>query len=341
MIVLVVDDSALVRLKVSEILRKAGFDVVTARDGVEMLEKVQKFDPDVITLDVNMPRMDGLTALEKLMKVRPKPVVMLSSLTHEGAKETIEALRLGAVDFIAKPSSGVDEIAEELVRKVRMAVTVNPNVVRLQNLRKMRGEVIRRDWRVTKDICVLVGSSTGGPSALEHVIPRLPSDFPAPIFVVQHMPPNFTKQLADRLNEISEIEVKEAEDNERVEKGVAYIAPGGKHMKLRKIFDIVRIKVVDGEPVNNVKPSVDVTADSIAQIYGGNAVGVMLTGMGEDGARGMKKIHDLGGKIIACSEDTCIVFGMPKAVIELGVADSVKPLFEIAEEIARFVEVIG
>lgn len=341
MIVLVVDDSALVRLRVSEILRKAGFDVVTARDGVEMLEKVQKFNPDVITLDVNMPRMDGLTALEKLMKLNPKPVVMLSSLTHEGAKETIEALRLGAVDFIAKPSSGVDEIAEELVRKVRMAVTVNPNVVRLQNLRKMRGEVIRRDWRVTKDICVLIGSSTGGPSALEHVIPRLPSDFPAPIFVVQHMPPNFTKQLADRLNEISEIEVKEAEDNERVEKGVAYIAPGGKHMKLRRIFDIVRIKVVDGEPVNNVKPSVDVTADSIAQVYGGNVVGVMLTGMGEDGARGMKKIHDLGGKIIACSEDTCIVFGMPKAVIELGVADSVKPLFEIAEEIARFVEVVG
>ncbi|MFN3383319.1 MAG: chemotaxis response regulator protein-glutamate methylesterase [Archaeoglobaceae archaeon] len=341
MMVLVVDDSALVRLKVSEILRNAGFEVVTARDGVEMLEKVLKFDPDVITLDVNMPKMDGLSALERLMKIKPKPVVMLSSLTYEGAKETIEALRLGAVDFIAKPSSGVDEIAEELVRKVRMAVTVNPNVVRLQNLRKMRGEVLRRSWKVGKEICVLIGSSTGGPSALEHVIPRLPSDFPAPVFVVQHMPPNFTKQLADRLNEISEIEVKEAEDNEKVSRGVAYIAPGGKHMKLRKVFDVVRIKVVDGEPVNNVKPSVDVTADSIAQVYSGNVVGVMLTGMGEDGAKGMKKIHELGGKIIACSEDTCIVFGMPKAVIELGAADSVKPLFEIAEEIARFVEVIS
>ncbi len=341
MIALVVDDSALVRLKVSEILRDAGFEVVTARDGFEMLEKVQKFDPDVITLDVNMPKLDGLSALERLMKIKPKPVVMLSSLTYEGAKETIEALRLGAVDFIAKPSSGIDEIAEELVRKVRMAATINPNVIRLQNLRKIRGGVLKRSWKVSKEICVLIGSSTGGPSALEHVIPRLPSDFPAPVFVVQHMPPNFTKQLADRLNEISEMEVKEAEDNEKVSKGVVYIAPGGKHMKLRKVFDVVRIKVVDGEPVNNVKPSVDVTADSIAQVYGGNVVGVMLTGMGEDGARGMKKIHELGGKIIACSEDTCIVFGMPKAVIEIGAADSVKPLFEIAEEIARFVEVIG
>ncbi|MEM3928282.1 MAG: chemotaxis response regulator protein-glutamate methylesterase [Archaeoglobaceae archaeon] len=341
MIVLVVDDSALVRLRVSEILRSAGFDVVTARDGVEMLEKVRKFDPDVITLDVNMPRMDGLSALEKLMKIQPKPVVMLSSLTLEGARETIEALRLGAIDFIPKPSSGIEEIAEELVRKVKMAIAINPNLIRLQNLRKIRGEVVRRNWNVSKEICVLIGSSTGGPSALEQVIPRLPSDFPAPVFVVQHMPPNFTKQLAERLNEISEIEVKEAEDNEKVARGVAYIAPGGRHMKLRRALNVVRIKVVDGEPVNNVKPSVDITAESIAQVYGGNVVGVVLTGMGEDGAKGMKKIHDLGGKVIACSEDTCVVFGMPKAVIDLGVADSVKPLFEIAEEIARFVEVIG
>ncbi|MEM0088553.1 MAG: chemotaxis response regulator protein-glutamate methylesterase [Archaeoglobaceae archaeon] len=341
MIVLVVDDSALVRLRVSEILRSAGFDVVTARDGVEMLEKVRKFDPDVITLDVNMPRMDGLSALEKLMKIQPKPVVMLSSLTLEGARETIEALRLGAIDFIPKPSSGIEEIAEELVRKVKMAIAINPNLIRLQNLRKIRGEVVRRNWNVSKEICVLIGSSTGGPSALEQVIPRLPSDFPAPVFVVQHMPPNFTKQLAERLNEISEIEVKEAEDNEKVARGVAYIAPGGRHMKLRRALNVVRIKVVDGEPVNNVKPSVDITAESIAQVYGGNVVGVVLTGMGEDGAKGMKKIHDLGGKVIACSEDTCVVFGMPKAVIDLGVADSVKPLFEIAEEIARFLEVIG
>lgn len=339
--VLVVDDSALVRLRVSEILRGAGFEVFTARDGEDAIEKVAKINPDVITLDVNMPKLDGLKVLEIIMKEKPRPVVMLSSLTYEGAKETIEALRLGAVDFIAKPTGGIEEIAEEIVRKVKIASNVNPSVIRLQNLRKIRGGVVRRNWKVKKELCVLIGSSTGGPSALEQVIPRLPSDFPAPVLVVQHMPPNFTKQLAERLNEISEIEVKEAEDNERISKGVAYIAPGGKHMKIRKALNVVRIKIFDGNPVNNVKPSVDVTAESLAEVYGGNVVGVVLTGMGEDGARGMKKIHDLGGKVIACSEDTCVVFGMPKAVIELGAVDSIKPIFEIAEEIANFVEVVG
>jgi two-component system chemotaxis response regulator CheB len=338
--VLVVDDSALIRLRVSEILRNAGFEVFTAKDGLDALEKVAKFDPDVITLDVNMPNMDGLRMLERLMKEKPKPVIMLSSLTHEGARETIEALRLGALDFIPKPSGGIEEIADELIRKITMVVKVSPNIIRLQNLRRLKGEVVRRNWKAN-GVCVIVGSSTGGPSALEHVIPRLPEDFPAPVFIVQHMPPNFTKQLADRLNEISEIEVKEAEDNERVRNGVAYIAPGGMHMKLRRALSVVRIKVFDGLPVNNVKPSVDVTADSVAQVYGSKAVGVILTGMGEDGARGMKRIHDLGGKVIACSEDTCVVFGMPKAAIEIGAVDSIKPLYEIAEEIARFVEEVG
>jgi two-component system chemotaxis response regulator CheB len=338
--VLVVDDSALIRLRVSEILRNAGFEVFTAKDGLDALEKVAKFDPDVITLDVNMPNMDGLRMLERLMKEKPKPVIMLSSLTHEGARETIEALRLGALDFIPKPSGGIEEIADELIRKITMVVKVSPNIIRLQNLRRLKGEVVRRNWKAN-GVCVIVGSSTGGPSALEHIIPRLPEDFPAPVFIVQHMPPNFTKQLADRLNEISEIEVKEAEDNERVRNGVAYIAPGGMHMKLRRALSVVRIKVFDGLPVNNVKPSVDVTADSVAQVYGSKAVGVILTGMGEDGARGMKRIHDLGGKVIACSEDTCVVFGMPKAAIEIGAVDSIKPLYEIAEEIARFVEEVG
>jgi two-component system chemotaxis response regulator CheB len=338
--VLVVDDSALIRLRVSEILRNAGFEVFTAKDGLDALEKVAKFDPDVITLDVNMPNMDGLRMLERLMKEKPKPVIMLSSLTHEGARETIEALRLGALDFIPKPSGGIEEIADELIRKITMVVKVSPNIIRLQNLRRLKGEVVRRNWKAN-GVCVIVGSSTGGPSALEHIIPRLPEDFPAPVFIVQHMPPNFTKQLADRLNEISEIEVKEAEDNERVRNGVAYIAPGGMHMKLRRALSVVRIKVFDGLPVNNVKPSVDVTAESVAQVYGSKAVGVILTGMGEDGARGMKRIHDLGGKVIACSEDTCVVFGMPKAAIEIGAVDSIKPLYEIAEEIARFVEEVG
>ncbi len=342
--VLVVDDSALIRMSVSEILSRAGMEVITAKNGREAVEKVLKENPDVVTLDIKMPVMDGLTALKLIMEKKPTPVVMLSSLTYEGARETIEALKLGAVDFIAKPGGVVTdlkEIEDEIVRKVRMAAETSPNIIRIQNLKKLKGlGVVRGKWKKTdKDVCILIGSSTGGPSALEMIIPRLPADIPAPVFIVQHMPPGFTKQLAERLNSISEIEVKEAENNERVRKGVAYIAPGGYHMKLRKAMDVVRIKIVDGKPVNAVKPSVDVTADSVVDIYDGNTIGVILTGMGEDGAYGMKRIRDAGGLTIASSEDTCVVFGMPKAAIELGAIVSVKPVFEIAEEIVRFLEV--
>jgi len=342
--VLVVDDSALVRVALTDILNKTkDIKVIdTARNGKEAIEKVLKLKPDVITLDIKMPVMDGLTALKIIMEKQSTPVIMLSAMTKEGAKETIEALKLGAVDFIPKPSASYDlsTIADELIQKIRAVATTTPNIIRLQNLKRFRGEVVRGCWNKCKgNICVLIGSSTGGPSALEQIIPRLPSDIPAPIFIVQHMPPNFTQQLADRLNSISEVEVKEAENNERVKNGVAYIAPGGKHMKVRRVFDIVRIKIVDGKPVNAVKPSVDVTAESVVQSYGGNVVGVILTGMGSDGAYGMKMIKDAGGLTIACSQDTCVIFGMPKAAIELGAIDSIKPLYEIAEEIVKFVEV--
>lgn len=342
--VLVVDDSALVRMAVTDILSKAGIEVVdTAKNGKEAVEKTIKLKPDVITLDIKMPVMDGLTALKLIMEKQPTPVVMLSSYTTEGAKETLEALKLGAVDFIPKPSGAIVDLSpieHELVEKVRMAATTSLNILRLQNLKRIKGEVVRGNWKVkTKDVCVLIGSSTGGPSALEMIIPRLPADIPAPVFVVQHMPLGFTKQLAERLNSISEIEVKEAENNEKVKDGIVYIAPGGYHMKVRRAINVVRIKIVDGEPVNAVKPSVDVTADSIIQAYGGNVVGAILTGMGEDGAYGMKMIKDRGGLTIACSEDTCVVFGMPKAAIEIGGIVEVKPVFEIAEKIVRFLEV--
>jgi len=297
--VLVVDDSALVRMAVSEILRKEGIEVVdTAKNGREAVEKTLKLKPDVITLDINMPEMDGLTALRLIMEKQPTPVVMLSSLTKEGAWETLEALKIGAVDFVTKPNAVIADfssISQELVKKIRIAASTSLNILRLQNLKKIKGDVVRGKWREkTKDVCVLIGSSTGGPSALEMIIPRLPADIPAPVFVVQHMPPGFTKQLAERLNSISEVEVKEAENNERVKDGVVYIAPGGYHMKVRRAANVVRIKVVDGEPVNAVKPSVDVTADSVVQAYGGNVVGAILTGMGEDGAYGMKLIKDKG-----------------------------------------------
>lgn len=342
--VLVVDDSALVRMALSDILTKAGIEVVgTAKNGKEAVEKTLKLNPDVITLDIMMPVMDGLTALKMIMERKPTPVIMLSTLTTEGARETLEALKLGAVDFITKPSGSLvdlSSIEKELVTKVKIVAGTSPNLMRIQNLKKLKLDVVRGSWGVkTKDVCVLIGSSTGGPSALEMIIPRLPADIPAPVFVVQHMPPGFTQQLAERLNSISEVEVKEAENNEKVKDGVVYIAPGGYHMKVRRAADVVRIKIVDGMPVNAVKPSVDVTAESVVESYGGNVVGAILTGMGEDGAYGMKRIKDFGGLTIASSEDTCIVFGMPKAAIELGGISSVKPVFEIAEEIVRFLEV--
>ncbi len=342
--VLVVDDSALVRMAVSDILKNAGIEVETAKNGKEAIEKVMEFKPDVITLDLKMPIMDGLSALKVIMEKRPTPVIMLSSYTKEGARETIEALKLGAVDFIPKPDGVLADystIADELIRKIHAVAENSPILIRLQNLKKMRGEVVRGRWKKkSKDLCVLIGSSTGGPTALEMIIPRLPADLPAPVFVVQHMPPGFTSQLAERFDSISEIKVKEAENNERVKDGVVYIAPGGYHMKLRKALDVVRIKIVEGKPVNAVKPSVDVTAESVVEVYGGNVVGVILTGMGEDGAYGMKRIKDTGGYTIASSEDTCIVFGMPKAAIELGAVISVKPVYEIAEEIVHAIEVM-
>ncbi len=343
--VLVVDDSAFIRTAIRYMLRDENIEVVgTAKNGLEAIKKTIELKPDIITLDIKMPVMDGLTALKKIMEIRPTPVIMLSALTKDGAKETIEALRIGAVDFITKPKALTDicSISKELIKKIKTVASSTPNLIRLQNLKKYKGGVVRGRFNrcEDKDICILIGSSTGGPSALEHIIPRFPSDLPASVFVVQHMPPNFTKQLADRLNSISEIRVKEAENNERVKKGVVYIAPGGKHMKVKRIFDkIVRIKIVDGKPVNAVKPSIDVTAESIVQTYGGNTIGVILTGMGCDGAYGMKLIKDHGGFTIACSEDTCVVSAMPKAAIELGAIDSVKPLYEITDEIIRFLEV--
>jgi len=346
--VLVVDDSAFVRMAIVDILKRAGdIEVVgTAKNGKEAVEKAIKLKPDVITLDVNMPVMDGLTALKLIMEKQPTIVIMLSALTKEGAMETFEALKLGAVDFITKPhgqfNQDLSDIEDEIISKIRNVYNSSPNILRLYNLKKFKGDVVRGEWNCSnkRELCLLVGSSTGGPSALEQVIPRLPSDLPAVVLVVQHMPKGgFSEQLAERLNSQSELEVKEAENNEKVRKGVVYIAPSGYHMKVRESLGVRRIKVVEGKPVNAVIPSVDVTAESVVKVYRGNTVGVILTGMGNDGAYGMKLIKDAGGLNIACSEDTCVVFGMPKAAIEIGAIHSVKPLYEIAEEIVRFLEV--
>ncbi|WP_135612982.1 chemotaxis response regulator protein-glutamate methylesterase [Methanococcoides sp. AM1] len=343
---LVVDDSALMRRAARDMLESASdIEVIgIAKNGKEAVEKANKLKPEVIVMDVNMPIMDGLAAVEAIMDTTPIPIIMFSSLTKKGSREALEALRLGAIDFITKPS-GLQEVAEiesELISKVRSIHNSNPNIIRLLNLKKFKGEVINGNWNCPEmqNIGVLIGSSTGGPSSLEQIIPRLPGNLPASVFVVQHMPEgNFCSQLAARLNTLSELEVKEAENNEKVENGVAYIAPGGYHMQIRKALNVTRIKIIKGEPMHAVMPSVDVTIESFVNVYGKNSIATILTGMGIDGASGFKKIKESNGSTIACSEDTCVIFGMPKAAIEAGAIDVVKPIFEIPEEIVRMLEV--
>lgn len=345
--VLVVDDSAFMRMAISDILKKAeDIEVIgTAKNGKEAVEKAIKLKPDVITLDINMPIMDGLTALKLIMEEQPTRVLMLSALTKEGAYESLEALKLGAIDFIPKTYGSItynlSGIENEIISKVRAVYNSNPNITRLYNLKKFKQGVVKGRWNCkSKELCVLIGSSTGGPSALEQIIPRLPSDLPAAVFVVQHMPKGaFSSQLSSRLNSQSEIEVKEAENNEKIKKGIVYIAPGGYHMIVRESLGVKRIKIIEGKPVNAVVPSVDVTAKSVINVYKQNTIGVILTGMGSDGAYGLKLIKNAGGSTIACSEDTCVVFGMPKAAIDIKAVDSVKPLFEIAEGIVEYLEV--
>lgn len=340
---LIVDDSAFMRMAIRSMLASSP-DIKIVGDacnGKEAVDKSKALHPDIIIMDVNMPVMDGLTAVKTIMSTDPVPIIMFSTLTTEGSKEALEALQLGAIDFAAKSEShhDVNKAEKELTDKIRSIHNSNPNILRLLNMRKFKGEVVRGKWKCSGDFGILIGSSTGGPSSLEQVIPRLPGDLPAPVFVVQHMPEGaFCKQLAERLNALSELEIKEATNNEKVVAGVVYIAPGGYHMTVRKSLGVVRIKLIKSQPVHAVMPAVDVTAESLLDVYGKNIVATILTGMGFDGAAGFKKIRDAGGSTIACSEDTCIIFGMPKAAIEAGAIDVVKPIFEIPEEIVRMSE---
>ena len=370
--VLVVDDSAFTRKVVSDML---GSDpditvVDIARDGRAAVEKARALQPDVITMDVEMPVMDGLTALRTIMSERPVPVVMLSALTQEGAAITIQALELGAVDFVAKPSHsmtvGLGEIRDQLVAKVKLAARARvraPRVARpgggkvggdalpgggghgrsVPSETASSGRLVGRESRKASpgkesDIAVVIGSSTGGPSALNQVLPALPGDIRAGILVVQHMPPGFTRSLAARLDEASAIAVKEAEAGDRLADGVALVAPGGHHMSVIRDGEVV---LTTDPPRNGVRPSVDTTMESAARVYGDRLVGVVLTGMGRDGAAGMAAIKAAGGRTIAEHESTCVIYGMPKAVIEQGLADVVVPIHEVAEAIVEQVQKIG
>ncbi|HEX2979678.1 MAG TPA: chemotaxis response regulator protein-glutamate methylesterase [Anaerolineaceae bacterium] len=337
--VLVVDDSAFMRFSIAKHLNQIPMIQVvgTARDGQEALEVIPNLQPDVITLDVEMPRMDGLSTLREIMADSPRPVIMLSSLTGEGTLETVQALTLGAVDFIAKPdnkaniSAVLDEVAGKIVRAARAKVwkTSRKEVAPLAES-KIGNKATRA--LTAGDRVLVIGSSTGGPRALNTVVPELPANLQAAVLIVQHMPVGFTRSLAERLDNLSALKVKEAQPGDRLEVGKALLAPGGFHMTVDASGQIA---LNQNQPVHGVRPAVDVTLTSVVQRYGKSTLAVILTGMGNDGTNGCALVHSCGGYVIAEAESTSVVWGMPRSVIEAGVADTVAPLPEVSAAIQR------
>jgi len=334
--VLVVDDSALMRKLISSLLGKdPELEVIaTAIDGCFALTKVEQLTPDVVTLDVDMPRMDGLTALSEMVSKHNVPVIMLSSLTTRGAALTMQALEKGAVDFVCKPSTTarLPEMADELVSKIKAAARTN--VLALSRA-PQAGAPVKKKVRSAKqgrglDRVVAIGASSGGPHALRHLLPRIPADLDAGIVIVQHMPESFTAMLAHWLNEICELEVKEAEPGDLALPGKALIAPGSMHMKVRKSPAGCEVLLEAGALVNGHKPSVDVLFRSVAEEYGSLATGIIMTGMGSDGAQGLGQIKDAGGHTVAQDKESCAVYGMPRIAVERGYANTIVPLTEMA-----------
>lgn len=336
--VLVVDDSALVRQTLErELARDAEITVVgTAADPYIARDKILALKPDVITLDVEMPRMDGLTFLKKLMKHYPIPVVVVSSLAKRGSEVALDAVRSGAVDVLCKPGEAysVGDLALQLTEKVKSAARVDVKRLVAQVQQQPADASRLAALPKTTNKIVAIGASTGGVQALETVLRSFPSNAPGTV-VVQHMPPGFTATFAARLNEVCAVEVKEAEQGDSVAPGRVLIAPGGKHMLFRRSGAQYLVEVKDGPLVNRHRPSVEVLFQTVAQFAGANAVGVMLTGMGDDGAKGMLKMKEAGAYNIAQDAESCIVFGMPRVAIEMGATHEVLPLERIA---ARVIE---
>ncbi|MCL2899808.1 MULTISPECIES: protein-glutamate methylesterase/protein-glutamine glutaminase [Brenneria] len=331
--VLCVDDSALMRQIMTEIINShPDMEVVaTAPDPLVARDLIKKFNPQVLTLDVEMPRMDGLDFLEKLMRLRPMPVVMVSSLTGKGSEITLRALELGAIDFVTKPQLGIREgmlaYSELIAEKIRTAAKARlPQ--RSDSHEPMA--IIKHTPLLSSEKLIAIGASTGGTEAIRHVLQPLPPTSPA-LLITQHMPPGFTKSFAERLNKLCQITVKEAEDGERVLPGHAYIAPGARHLELARSGANYQVRLHDGPPVNRHRPSVDVLFRSVAQHAGRNAVGVILTGMGNDGAAGLLELHQAGSYTLAQNEASCVVFGMPREAIAMGGVDEVVDLHQVSQ----------
>lgn len=341
----VVDDSALVRSILAEIInRQPDMECVgVANDPFIARELIRELDPDVITLDIEMPRMDGLDFLSRLMRLRPMPVVMISTLTERGAEVTLKALEMGAVDFVSKPrigvAGGLNELSAQIVEKIRIAS--GANVKRVVSSRRavdgalapspplLRGAATTALAGVSSEKLVFVGASTGGTEAIKDLLVNLPADFPA-VLITQHMPPGFTTSFAARLNGLCQLAVREATHGERILTGHAYIAPGGFQFRVDRSGANYIAVVEAGEPVNRHKPSVEVLFRSAAKVVGKNAFGVMLTGMGNDGAKAMREMKDAGSYNYVQDEASCIVFGMPREAIANGAADEIMPPAAIA-----------
>lgn len=338
--VLVVDDSALVRSLLTEIInrQKDMVCVGAANDPLIAREMIRELDPDVLTLDIEMPKMDGIDFLGRLMRLRPMPVVMISTLTERGAEVTMRALELGAVDFVAKPRiglvDGIKELADQIVDKVRIAASahIQRSVAAPANTSRSGDAPAKANaplGRISTEKLICIGASTGGTEAIKEVLLLMPADAPG-IVITQHMPPGFTTSFAARLNGLCQITVKEASNGERILPGHAYIAPGGKQFRVDRSGANYVCVVEEGELVNRHRPSVEVLFKSAAKVVGRNAIGIMLTGMGNDGAKAMKEMKDAGSYNYVQDEASCIVFGMPREAILHGAADEILSLTAIA-----------
>jgi two-component system chemotaxis response regulator CheB len=360
--VVVVDDSALVRSMLTEIInRQPDMECIgAASDPFVAREMIRNLNPDVITLDVEMPRMDGIDFLSKLMRLRPMPVVMVSTLTERGADVTLRALELGAIDFVAKPKIGVADglrqLSDDITDKIRVASKARIHrspaassaalaAGSVATARSTAGGVAEGTpvtkpgaasspglGRLSTEKIIFIGASTGGTEATKEVLSALPADSPA-VVITQHMPPGFTRNYAARLDGLCRIGVKEASDGERILPGHAYIAPGGLHLSVERSGANYIARVKDGDPVNRHKPSVEVLFNSAARVVGPNAIGIMLTGMGADGAHAMREMKDAGAYCVAQDEASCVVFGMPREAIAAGAVQEVLPLTQIAQHV--------
>ena len=336
--VLIIDDSALIRSILKEVINSyPDLDAVgAAANPLQAREMIKTLNPDVLTLDVEMPEMDGLTFLEKLMRLRPMPVLMISSLTERGSDAALRALELGAVDFLPKPKMGIVEgiqgYADEIAEKIRVAYKTKLRPLPQAAQKAIEALPALGNRIATTEKIILVGSSTGGTEAIKEFLVRMPADAPG-ILIAQHMPEAFTKSFAARLDGLCKISVKEAEHNERVLPGHAYIAPGHSHLLLKRSGANYMTELSQAAPVNHHRPSVEVLFRSGAEHAGKNAIGVMLTGMGKDGAIGMLEMRQAGAYNLAQDEATCVVFGMPREAIAVGAVDEVVPIQEMTQHV--------